>query len=88
LTLAAGDTLSIAPSNSPTTIQVEGTLTVAAGSVINGAGKAVDLNIVVGAALALGASVVTNASLVGSAAVTIGADSKIGGSISTTHTGR
>jgi hypothetical protein len=86
LTLAAGDTLSIAPSNSPTTIQVEGTLTVAAGSVINGAGKAVDLNIVVGAALALGASVVTNASLVGSAAVTIGADSKIGGSISTTTT--
>ncbi|QJC58055.1 hypothetical protein HC248_03392 [Polaromonas vacuolata] len=82
LTLAAGDTLTVV-STAPVTLKIDGAFTAGASSFVNATGQVADLTISVGAAAALGANVIANANIIGSAAVSVGADSKLGGSIST-----
>ncbi|QJC58048.1 hypothetical protein HC248_03385 [Polaromonas vacuolata] len=82
LTLAASDTVTFAPTNSPVTLTINGAFDAGASSLINSVNPVANLTISVGAAVSLGASAVANATIVGSAAITVGAQSKVSGSIS------
>jgi hypothetical protein len=84
LTLAAGDTVTIA-SFTPVTITTSGAFGTGAGVLFNVAGITSDLTLVVNGAVTLGAGSLLNANVqtLGAGAVTLGADSWISGNVST-----
>jgi hypothetical protein len=82
LTLAAGDTITVASSR-PATVNVTAALTIGAGALINTAGAASDLNFQVVGAVSLGANSTMNANVTSAAATDIGADGIIAGNITT-----
>ena len=84
LSLAAGDTVTIAAPN-PATITFSGAFGTDAGVFINEGGNISNLSLVVNGAVTLGAGSLLNANLktLGAGAVTIGADSWISGNVST-----
>ncbi|KAF3998986.1 DUF6701 domain-containing protein [Glaciimonas immobilis] len=84
LTLAGGDTITI---TAPTTITVNGALSVGASSKINQGGSASDLIFVVSGAIGIGASTISTATLTSSAAINIGASSIISGNVSGSDVG-
>lgn len=84
LTLAAGDTITIAAPK-PATITFLGAFTTGANVMINAAGNAADLTLIINGAFTLGANSTLNANVQtrGAGAVTIAAGSWLSGSLST-----
>lgn len=84
LTLAAGDTVTIAAPK-PAKITFSGAFDTGSGVFISAGGSTSDLALVVNGAVTLGAGSLLNANVqtLGAGAVTIGADSWIGGNVST-----
>jgi hypothetical protein len=84
LSLAAGDTVTIA-SPIPATITTSGAFGTGAGVFVNAGGNTSNLTLVINGAATLGAGSIVNANIetLGAGAVTVGADSWIGGSVST-----
>lgn len=84
LSLAAGDTVTIdAPT--PATVTTSGEFGAGAGVFVNAGGNIANLTLVINGAATLGAGSIVNANMktLGAGAVTVGADSWIGGSVST-----
>ena len=84
LSLAAGESISIAP-NQPTTITFSGAFDTGGGVLINAGGSTPDFTMVVNGAVTLGTgSILTgNLSTLGAGAVTVGIESWISGNVST-----
>jgi len=85
VTLATGDTITVG-SSTPVTVTFTGTFITAAGNMINTAGITSDLNLVMGGVVTLAANSIVNANVTGTAAINLGADSSIGGNITTSTT--
>jgi hypothetical protein len=85
VTLAVGDTITVGLLK-PVTVTFTGTFNTAAGNLINTAGITSDLNLVMGGVVTLAANSIVNANVTGTAAINLGADSSIGGNITTSTT--
>ena len=85
LTLVAGDTVTMA-SPKPTSITFTGAFTVGNGVLMNSAGLADDLHVVVNGVFTLGPNAVINGNVASIGAFTTGADSKVGGNLTASST--